>query len=249
MTLWRLELLRLTRTHLWMLVVGTYVFFGTAGPLLARYLREILSNFGGGEVTIVGPDPQPVDGIVQFVSNGSQLGLLSVVVLAASALTLGAHPEFEAFLRTKVTGPHMLVLPRFGVAVATAVAALWIGTGIACVVTVVLLGGLPTGPMVVGTLLGSVYLAFAVSVVAATASMLSSVAATVFASVAVLLMLPIAALAPALAPWLPSELLVAVAGLIDGNPSSDYLPATAVALLSGGMLLLFAERRIGKREL
>lgn len=222
MTLWRPELIRTVRTHRWMLVLGVYTFFGAVGPLLARYLEEIVSNFGG-EVTLTGVDPRPVDSIGQFVSNGSQLGVLSVVVLAAGALTLDAHPEFAAFLRTKVTNAGSLLLPRFGIATATAVIALWAGTAVAWVTTSAVLGPVPAGSMLLGTVLGSIYLGFAVAVVAAMASIVRSVAAAVFASIAVLLVLPVIALVPPIAPWLPSELLAAVAGLVDG--ASIGLPA------------------------
>jgi ABC-2 type transport system permease protein len=64
MTLLRLEILRVVRTRRWMLVVGVYAFFGLAGPLLARYLNEILERFGGDEIIVAGHDPQPIDGIV-----------------------------------------------------------------------------------------------------------------------------------------------------------------------------------------
>lgn len=248
MTLWRLELLRTVRTHRWMLVIGVYAFFGAVGPLLARYLEEIISRFGGGEVALTGGEPRPVDGIMQFVGNGAQLGLLAVIVLSASALALDAHPEFAAFLRTKVTRAGSLVLPRYVVAAATSVAALWVGTGIAWAMTVPLLGGLPVGAMLAGTALGSLYLAFAVAVVAAMAGLVRSVAATVFASLAVLLVLPILALVPAISTWLPSELLAAVGSLVEGAPVSDHLGATVVTIVLTVVLVRLAGWRAEQRE-
>ncbi|MCC5953714.1 MAG: hypothetical protein JJU45_16600 [Acidimicrobiia bacterium] len=248
MTLWRLEVLRTSRTHRWVLVFGVYAFFGVTGPLLARYLEELISSFGSGEVTIIAGDPRPVDGIMQFIGNGSQLGLLAVIVLAASALALDAHPEFAAFLRTKVTRARTLLLPRYAVATATSVAALWVGTAIAWVMTAALLGDLPAGAVLVGTLFGSLYLAFAVAVVAAMASVVRSIAGTVFASLAALLVLPIVALVPAISPWLPSELLAAIGGLIEGAPASDYLRATIVAVSATVLLVRFAGWRVEHRE-
>lgn len=248
MTLWRLEALRMLRTNRWMLLVGVYVFFGASGPLLARYMEALVSRFGGGEITLGGTDPRPVDGVVQFVSNASQLGLLAVIVVAAGALTLDARPEFAAFLRTKVERPRVLVVPRVGVVTATAVASLWVGTAVAWALTVAVLGGLPVGAMLLGTLLGSLYLAFAVAVVAVVASVVRSIAGTVFASLAVLLAFPIVALLPPVAPWLPSELLTSVAGLIDGSPASDYLRATVVSVLATVALVILAGRRLEQRE-
>jgi ABC-2 type transport system permease protein len=248
MTLWRLELLRTVRTHRWMLVFGVYAFFGVTGPLLARYLEDIISSFGGGEVTITAAEPRAIDGIMQFVGNGSQLGLLAVIVLSASALALDAHPEFAAFLRTKVSHAGTLLVPRYVVATATSVAALALGTGLAWAVTVPLLGGLPVAPMLIGTLLGALYLAFAVSVVAAMASFIRSIAGTVFASLAVLIVLPIIGLAPDISPWLPSELLAAVGGLVEGAPASDYVRSTLVTILLTVALVLLAAHRVERRE-
>jgi len=248
MTLWRLELLRTVRTRRWMLVLGVYAFFGVTGPLLARYLEDIISSFGGGEITITASEPRPVDGVMQFIGNGSQLGLLAVVVLAAGALALDAHPEFSAFLRTKVSHAGSLLLPRYAVATATSVVALVVGTGLAWVVTVPLLGGLPVAAMLVGTLLGALYLAFAVGVVAAMASVVRGVASTVFASLAVLIVLPIIGLVPVISPWLPSELLAAIGGLVEGAPASDYLRSTLMAVVSTVALVLLAARRVERRE-
>src|SRR5690606_29226947 len=123
MTLLRLELLRMVRTHRWLVLVGIYVFFGVLGPLTARYLGELIERFGTGDMVIEAPEPEPVDGVVQFVGNASQLGLLAVVVVAAAALSLDARPEVSAFLRTRVERAGRLLVPRFVVVGATAVGA------------------------------------------------------------------------------------------------------------------------------
>ncbi|MFO7960854.1 MAG: hypothetical protein R6U94_07910 [Nitriliruptoraceae bacterium] len=248
MSLWRLEVLRMVRTHRWAIVVGVYAVFGVLGPVSARYLSEIVANFAG-DVTIVVPDPRPVDGILQFVSNTTQLGLLAVVVVAASALAVDARTEVAAFLRTRVEHGAVLLWPRYVVTTATAVLALVTGTAVAWVLTVVLLGELPTGSMVVGTALGGLYLAFAVAVVAAAGAIARGVLPTVFAAVAVLLLLPIAGVLPAVEPWLPSELLTAVVALLEGEPASDYLRAAGVTIVVTALLLALAARQLQRRDL
>jgi ABC-2 type transport system permease protein len=112
MTLTRLELLRMVRTHRWMALFGIYLFFGVLGPLTARYLNEIIEHFGTGEIVFQAPDPEPIDGIVQFIGNASQLGLLAVVLVAAAAISVDARPEVAAFLRTKVARPGSLCSSR-----------------------------------------------------------------------------------------------------------------------------------------
>lgn len=249
MTLLRLEVLRVLRTRRWLLTVGVYASFGLVGPLLARYLDALVERFGGGEVTVTAGAPRPVDGIGQFVGNASQLGLLAVIVVAAGALALDARPEVAAFLRTRVRHAGQLLLPRFGVAAATAAVSLAAGTAVAWATTAALLGALPAGPMLLGTALGAVYLVFAVAVVAAAATVTRAVATTVFASLAVLLALPVVALVGPLRPWLPSELLAAVLGLLDGEPAGDYARATLVAVVASAGLVALAARRADRREL
>lgn len=249
MTLTRLEVLRMVRTHRWMALFGIYLLFGVIGPLSARYLNELIEYFGTGDVVFQAPDPRPVDGIAQFIGNASQLGLLAVVLVSAAAICVDARPEVAAFLRTKVTHPGRLVLPRVTVAAATAILALVAGTVVAWALTASLIGSLPVGATVLGTVLGGLYLVFAVAVVAAVSGLLRSIVAVALASLAVLVLLPIIGLVPAAEVWLPSHLFMAVAGLIDGNPASEYLRATIVTLVLVPALLWFAMGRYAAREL
>lgn len=248
MTLWRLERLRVWRTHRWMLLVGVYVVLGALGAVSARYLADIVTRFGQG-MTVDVPEPQPVDGIVQFVGNASQLGVLAVVVVAAGALTMDAKPELAAFLRTKVSRPAVLLGPAYAVTVAAAVVGLVAGTAVTWVLTHVLIGPLPAGAMVVGTLYGAVYLAFAVAVVAAVAGFTRSQAATVFGALGLLVALPIVGSIEAVGAWLPSELLGAVASLVDGAAAGDFARPLIVAVAATGALVALAAWRLERREL
>jgi ABC-2 type transport system permease protein len=248
MSLWRLEVLRMVRTYRWIIVVAVYGVFGVLGPVSARYLNEIVGNFAG-DITIVMPDPRPVDGILQFVSNTTQLGLLAVVIVAASALAIDARTEVAAFLRTRVEHGAVLLWPRYVVATGVAVLALITGTALAWALTTAMLGGLPARTMVVGTALGALYLAFAVAVVAAAGAITRGVLPTVFAAVAVLILLPIAGVLPAVEPWLPSHLVTAVVALLEGEPASDYLRAVAVTIVVTPLLLALAAHQLQHRDL
>jgi ABC-2 type transport system permease protein len=247
MTLWKLEVARLVRTHRWMILFGVYLFFGAVGPLTARYLGEILERFGGG-VTVEIPDPRPVDGIVQYVSNASQLGLLAVVIVAAAALALDARPEVAAFLRTRVERAGVLLVPRYVVTAAAAGLALVAGTALAWVMTAALLGSLPAGSLVLGTLYGALYLAFAIAVVAAVAGYTAGQTTTVFGALAILILLPLLGLVPAVSPWMPSELLGAVSALVEGVPAGEFARSVAVTVILTAALLGVAVRRFDTRE-
>lgn len=248
MTLTRLEILRLVRTHRWLALFGVYLFFGVLGPVSATYIDELVARFGGGvEVSL--PDPTPVDGIAQFVSNSAQLGILAVILVAAGALTMDARPEVSAFLRTRVPQPARLVLPRYGVATIAAVLSLCAGTLTAWAVTRVLLGPLPLGALTVGTLYGGLYLAFTVAVVAAVAGFVRGTAATVVTAIVVVIALPVLSLLAAVSPWLPSKLVGAVTAMAAGAPAGEYTRAVAVTVAAIPALVWLAIVRAGARDL
>jgi ABC-2 type transport system permease protein len=250
MDLWRLERLRLTRTNRLWLLTGVYAFFGVLGPLTARYLREILTSVGGEQFRGMEiPDPVPADGITQFVSNASQLGLLAVVVVAAGALALDAKPEIGVFLRTRVRSTWRLLVPRAVTVTVAAVGALVVGTAIAALLTAALIGAVDAAPLVVGTLYGAVYLAFVVSLTAAVGARASGVLTTVLVSVGILIALPIAALFPQVERWVPSELVGAIDLLVRGAPLTDPLPAALTAVVASAGLLWLAARWLAAREL
>ena len=249
MTLWRLELLRLMRTRRALILTAVYVFFGFLGPLTARYLAEIIDRFGGDEITVIVPEAVPADGIAQYISNAQQIGLLVAVVVAAGALTLDAVPEMSIFLRTRVPSATRLVIPRYVVSVAAIGTAYLAGLAVAWYETAVLLGALPVGGMLLGALLGLVYLAFAVAVAAAVGSRIDGVVGTVMATVLVLLVLPIAGIADAVGRWLPSHLVGAQVDLVKSGPASDYLSAALVTMAAIALLLVTAVRGAKAREL
>lgn len=248
MTLWRLELLRLVRTHRWTILIGVYIGFAVLGAFSARYMNDILARFAG-DVVVEFPEPRPVDGLVQFIGNVSQLGVLAVVIVASGALAMDARPEAAAFLRTRVERTRILLWPRYTVVTVVAVLSLALGTATTWGLTEVLIGSLPTGPVVIGTLLGGLYLAFAVAVVAAVAGFTPGATPTVFLSLLVLLALPALGLVPPVAVWLPSHLVAAVAGLVEGEPTSEYLRAAAVTAVVTPALLAAAAARFERREL
>lgn len=247
MNLWRLEWLRLFRTHRWMILVGVFGLFAVSGPILTAYLEELMSWIGEGIVVQL-PPQRPVDAVLSYLDGITQLGMVAVVVVAAAALALDSRPEAAAFLRTRIDTARMLVLPRYAVVTAAVATTMVAGMAVAWLLTAALIGTLAVGPMLLGTLLCLLYLAFAVAVVAAVAGYLRSVVGTVFGSIVVLLALPIVALLRPVRPWLPSELLTAVVELLEGAAVTDYLRAVAVTLVAVPALLALAVHRIGNRE-
>lgn len=247
MNLWRLHWYRMRRTaRLWTLL-GLFVFFGALGPLSARYLAQIIKAAGGG-IEVELPDPTPIDGMVQFISNAGQLGVLAIVIVAAGALAIDARPEWGAFLRTRVRGVPDLVVPGAVVTAAAGISAWIIGTAIAWIGTEVLLGSLAPGRMLLGVLFGSLYVVFVTGVTAAAAALTRSTLSTVLVAVGVLIALPVLGLLPVIEPWLPSELLGAPVDVLTGRDLAELVRAAVVTVVVVPLLLWWAGVRIGQRE-
>src|SRR6266545_1382896 len=121
----RLERLRMTRSPRGLVLTLVYLFFGFTAPLLVRYLDR-LAKLGSSGVQIIAPTPKPADGIVNFVSQSSQTGMIVLVVVVAGALSYNARRGLATFYRTRAPGPFALIWPRFvaGTAVAVLVIAL-----------------------------------------------------------------------------------------------------------------------------
>ena len=248
MSLWHVELLRLWRTGRIWIIVGIYVLFGVIGPLGAAYLPEILERVGGGMEVVV-HEPTALDAMAQFNSNAGQLGLLAVLAVAAAALAFDAKPEWAAFLRTRTRSVRALVLPRVVASTVAAAIGLAVGSVVAAVLTRVLIEPVPVGDLLLGILLGTLYLAFAVAVTALAASIARQTMGAVLLAVGILLVLPILQLVPPIEAWIPSRLLGATTELLAGVPAGDLLPAVLVTLVVVPLLLLVAERRLEHREL
>jgi ABC-2 type transport system permease protein len=248
MNLWRLELARLRRTHRWMILVGVFGLFAVSGPVLVAYVEEILAQFGG-DIVIEIPEQRPVDGIGGYLDNVNGIGVLAIVIVAAAALALDARPEVAAFLRTRIRRPHALVIPRYAVVAGASAASLVGGMAVAWLLTWSLIGTLPAGPMLLGTLYGALYVAFAVAVVAAVAGYTRGVVGTILASVIVLLLVALLGLIEPVRPWLPGDLLTAVLRLVEGTPAGEFARAVVVSLVVTPALLALAIHRFARREL
>jgi ABC-2 type transport system permease protein len=246
---WRLEWLRLTRSARGISLILVYVFFGLAGPLLAKYMQKV-AEYASSDVTIVAPAPLPRHGIINFVSQGSQTGMIVLIVIAAGVLSFDARRGLATFYRTRVSGPSALIWPRYLATTALAVSAYTIGTAAAWLQTTIVLGALPARQILAGVVLEAVFLPFAVAVVTAASTVGRSTLSTAGISVVVLLVvLPVAGVLRPVADWLPTRLLTAPAELVTGATMADYLRPVVVSVLATVALLLFAVHRAGRREL
>lgn len=250
MSLMRLEILRLMRTSRWLILAAVYVAFGLMGPLAARYMNELLGLAGGGMegVVIEFPDPVPADGIIQYVNNAVQVGTLVTIIVAAGALAFDSIAEMGVFLRTRVVNVWTILAPRFLVPFLTASAVFVLGALAAWYETVILLGPLDAGDVLLGSAFGVLFLAFVIAVVAVVAQWARTMLATVMTSLVVLISLPIVGIADIVGRWLPTRLGTALADLVGDASAGDFAGPTAVAMVSIPALMRLATAGARRRE-
>jgi ABC-2 type transport system permease protein len=248
-TLVGLELLRLRRTRRWIPLLAIFLLAGFAGPLLARYLPDLVKSQTSENLTIIVGPARPVDGISMFASNADQLGLLVAVIVAAGVLAFDAKPGLAAFYRTRVRPVDRVVLPRFTMTSTAVSVAYVLGALAAWYETTVLIGHLDPGRLLLGIVFTVVYLWFAVAVVVLASSLARSVVAAAALAVGILLALPILGAIPDAKPWLPSTLLGAQVSMAGTGPATDFVRAMVVAIAATGVLMLVGLRRLRRREI
>jgi ABC-2 type transport system permease protein len=248
MTLWRLEWLRLVRTRRLLALVGGFLFYGLIGPVLAHYLPQIV-NKAGGRIKVTLPPTVPADGVTQYLSNASQIGMLVVAFVAAAALSVDARKEMAVFLRSRVATPGKVILPAFVVNSAVASAAFVVGTLAAWYETLALLGHVPAAAMLEGMGLGILFFTFVVALTALVAALSRSVLATAGLTLVTLILLGLIGQATHSQTWLPTLLLNALDGLLHGTAPGHYLRASAVTVVAGVAALAGAVRLSARREL
>jgi ABC-2 type transport system permease protein len=187
--------------------------------------------------------------MTSYVNQVAQIGLIVVVVIAAGAFSFDSRPGMATFLRTRASGMWQLIGPRFTVNALAAAVAYLLGSLAAWYETALLIGPLPAGEVAAGILCGTVYLAFAVAVTGAAASLVRGTLATLGVAIVVLLLLPLLGTFRAVHDWLPSALVNAPVDLLTGTSLSHFLPAVAVAAAAAALALAATVSRMGRREI
>jgi ABC-2 type transport system permease protein len=246
MTLWRLEWTRIVRTLSAFLLPILFVFFAVLSPVMARYLPDLLDRFAD-QITIILPEPAPLEGLAQYLGNVEQLGLAGIIVVAAMAISFDAKRELSVFFRSRSTVTTLLA-PRITVPLALGVASVWLGAFVAYLTTRVVLGPLPLAEVALGTTLYCVYLVFAVAVVVFVSSLAKPVPVVSVISIVALVLTGIFGLLPVVGDWLPSALIGATFHLAAGGGWTYSEPLLATAVLSA-VLVVFGVRRLEQREI
>ncbi len=246
MTLWRLEWTRTIRTASAFVLPGLFVFLAILGPVTARYLPSLLERYAE-QITIILPEPTPLEGLAQYLGNVEQLGLAGIVFVAAMAVSIDAKRELSVFFRSRKT-VRQLLAPRITVPLALGVVSVWLGSAVAYVTTLIVLGRLPAAEVAVGTALYCAYLIFAVAVVVYVSSLAKPVPIVAIVSLVALILTGVAGLLPKIGDWLPSALIGATVHLAAGGEWMYTMPLLLTAA-SSVILVALGLRRLEQREI
>jgi ABC-2 type transport system permease protein len=246
---WRLEWLRLRRSGRGIALIGVFTAYGLLGPFVARYLADLVKHLGSDSaISVTVRPPVPKDGIISYVNQVSQIGLIVAVIVAAGALAIDSRPGVSSFFRTRTATMWQLMTPRYVVPTLAAVVAYTLGMLVAWYETTLLIGAVPVRPLVGGILCQSTFLVFAIAVVSLSASLARGTLGSIGIAFAILLFLPLLGTIGAMHDWLPTTLASAPVGLLNGASIGDYAPALAAALVLTPLLLTWAVMRLRRRD-
>ncbi|MDI2131228.1 hypothetical protein [Yinghuangia seranimata] len=246
--LWRLEVLRLTRTRRWLLLLIAYPLLGAAGPPIVAHLREILDALGA-DASLSAGETSADDGVTAYVGVSGQIGLLVALSTTAAALALDHRPGLAAFYRTRTRRAWDLVVPRWTVSAAAVCIANLLGSAIVWAEVRWLFGPVPTDRMLYGWLFSTLYLLMALSLVAGAAAFLRRPVALFGAAMVALVLSPLPRLWKPLRHWEPSRLAGAETDLLDGAAPGDFAVPSIVAIVLVVVMLSLAVWRVGRREM
>jgi ABC-2 type transport system permease protein len=97
----RKELREQVRTLRLPVIVILFAILGMLSPVMARYIREIVSAVGGDDLMGMIPDPSVGDAAIQFTKNLGQFGVLAAILVTMGAVANEKDHGTAAFLMTK----------------------------------------------------------------------------------------------------------------------------------------------------
>ncbi|NNJ61391.1 MAG: hypothetical protein HKP61_10665 [Dactylosporangium sp.] len=257
-TLWRLEWARLVRTHQLLALGALFLLLGLCLPILTANLAWLLERSPDTrDLAATLPSATPAEGIAAYTAQIAQLGLLVLIIGAAGPLCPYARNQPASYVwalgrghrRGRLPALAAIVLPRFLARAAWAVAAFLLGLGGAWYETAVLIGAPDPARLLAGALLGSLYLVWAIAVVAVIGAWASSAAVTASMAVLAVLLTGIAEIVPGAGRAMPTRLIEAPGELLRGAELTSYLPAAGVAVALTAGLVIAASALLDRREL
>lgn len=197
------------RTYRLWILGGVLLISGMLSPLLARYTPILLQNIPGipAEMVSLIPEPTILDSFAQYLKNGSQFGLIVVVVLTMGIVAQEFERGTIGMLLTKPVYRPAILFAKWSAAFIGIVIGVFAGAVGFAFYTLVLFGPFAIGRFLLLNGLLIVFLAFYMTfaLLASTLSKTQSMAAAV--AFGGLLLLLILDSLPVLGDYFPGQLL------------------------------------------
>ncbi|WNR45396.1 ABC transporter permease [Paenibacillus roseipurpureus] len=251
MTLYRKEMLEMSRNAKWIWVPLVFIIVGVMQPVTTYYTPQIIKSMGGlpeGAIIEI-PIPSPQDVIVKTLSQFGTIGIL-ILVLVSMAIVSGERQSGVAGMIMIKPVPHVSYITAKWAGIQTlALVSFGCGYTAAAYYTVELFGKIEAVRLIQGFTVYSLWLAFIVTVTVVLGTWLTGSGAIAFAAIATAIVLSVAGslFKPYMA-WSPSMLVNHASALVSKEQSSDQLllcvisSLILIALLLAGGVRLFKNR-------
>jgi ABC-2 type transport system permease protein len=236
-TLLRKELREQHRTFKLWILVGVLVVSGMISPLLARYTPLLLGALPGlpPEMATLIPEPTILDSFTQYLKNGSQFGLIVVIVLTMGLVAQEIERGTAAMLLVRPVSRAGVILAKWAAGVLAIIAGVTLGATGFAFYTVVLFGPFSFNNFLLMNALLALFLVFYHTLALFASSLARSQAMAAAAAFAGLLLILIVDALPRLGDYLPGQFLSWSGSLFSPVPQ----PAWGALLVSGVLMILF----------
>ena len=207
------EIVEIVRTKRFFVLTCVFLFFAFASPLLARYLTEfIVMMMPTEDAALVTPfmtEPVWQDGYIQFYSNISQVGLITVILLFMGVVLDEKKKDTAALMMMKGLSHTGFVMAKFTVMAAAAFVVVIISVLIAHLYTFILFGtAASAGDLMSGALINLLGIFFVLSFVIFCSTIAKSTAMSAILGFLVYMLIIIVEAIPRIGSFSPSVMLL-----------------------------------------
>ncbi|OCT11592.1 hypothetical protein A8709_06975 [Paenibacillus pectinilyticus] len=251
MTLYRKEMLEMSRNAKWIWVPLVFIIIGAMQPVTTYYTPQIIKNMGSlpeGAVIQI-PIPSPQDVIVSTLSQFGTIGILILVLVSMAIISGERQSSVAGMIMIKPVPPVSYITAKWAGIQTLTLVSFACGFTAAAYYTVQLFGKIEVVPLMQSFAVYGLWLVFIVTVTVVFGTWLRGSAAIAFAGIATAIVLTVAGglFKPYMA-WSPFMLTNHAAALVSQGQLSDNLvlcilsSLLLIALLLAGGVQLFRNR-------
>lgn len=240
----RKELMEQARTARWLIALVVLAFFGITSPLLAKFTPELLKLIPStGNIGLVIPPPTILDAIGQYIKNIAQFGFLLALLLTMGMVAVEKERGTAALMLVKPLPRSTFILTKFLALALTLLSAVTIAGLGAYYYTYALFSAPDLGGWLAMNALLWLYMLAWVAITLFFSILVKSQAAAAGLSFGLLIVLSLIGAIPALAVYLPDQLIGWGASLAAQQGTASAWPALwtslglILAALIGGWLI------------